>query len=608
MENENKNVELNNQNEVQNLETKANESVQGEMNAQVTNNEVTQVTPVQITAPADSAVPEAPTAPAQPVPAPAVEPVVAPAVQMTVEQPNNVQPNIPQDITQISSGLQSKENIEIKKSNTGVKVIIAILVLLLVVLCGLGGAYVYVHTDEYIVGSSIKTFNNVKEKYFPKLKYNLESNGKMTTEGTMNFKLDSSDKDGDKIADILKDLKVDYKYVLSDKNMLMNLMLSKTNEELAGAKLIYKDNKAYLLLNKIFDKYIDLEIEEEIEVPTDEEINTLIEVAYNSFSDKFFEKELVKTTESIVIDGANVEVASNKIEYTEEEIYILLNEVLKDIKADKTANSAAKKLYSDFEKFNFDDYLEELDKEYMETYSYIIYTDKLTSKALGVDFIVEYYEEIYKDFEDCEHLDDMDEYFDCMYEPTLEKTNDKISYRTGEKEIIEVFEEEEKESSYVISKEDNKTIITIEDYYKYSDPSTAKIEIYSKGDTINVLFETKEDEETVKLNYDLVVTEVKANSEYKMTANIIMNYEDKEYEESMRFEVNLNGTIKNSGEVKEEITDAIKMEDLTDEDKETIQNNLEGIFEKLGILDEEEPEESDIGPEEILPQNEVVAE
>ena len=33
MENENKNVELNNQNEVQNLETKANESVQGEINA-----------------------------------------------------------------------------------------------------------------------------------------------------------------------------------------------------------------------------------------------------------------------------------------------------------------------------------------------------------------------------------------------------------------------------------------------------------------------------------------------------------------------------------------------------------------------------------------------
>ena len=89
-----------------------------------------------------------------------------------------------------------------------------------------------------------------------------------------------------------------------------------------------------------------------------------------------------------------------------------------------------------------------------------------------------------------------------------------------------------------------------------------------------------------------------------MTANIIINYEDKEYEESMRFEVNLNGTIKNSGEVKEEITGAIKMEDLTDEDKETIQNNLVGIFEKLGILDEEELEE----PEEILPQNEVVAE
>ena len=92
-----------------------------------------------------------------------------------------------------------------------------------------------------------------------------------------------------------------------------------------------------------------------------------------------------------------------------------------------------------------------------------------------------------------------------------------------------------------------------------------------------------------------------------MTANIIMNYEDKEYEENMRFEINLNGTIKNSGEVKEEITDAIKMEDLTDEDKETIQNNLEGIFEKLGILDEEELEEPK-GPEEILPQNEVVAE
>ena len=596
MENENKNIEVNN----------LNQTVSPENTVSVSSQE-------QVVAPAQNVV-EAPAIQpaenqnAQPTgtvqPAAQTSPVTPVIPEVTLNQTASPQPTVPQDITQISSGLQSKEEIEINKSNTGIKVIIGVLIFLLLVLTGLGGAYIYVHTDEYIIGSSIKSFNNIKENYFPKLNYDMNFNGNLTAEGTMNFKIDSSEKNGALISNALKDLKVDYKYIFENKNMLMDSTLSKENEELVGLKFVYKEYKTYLLLKKIFDKYIDLEIEEEMEIPTDEELNSLIEVAYESFNNNFFKKKLIKNTEDIIIDGETLNVASNKIEYTEEELYNLLNQVLKDIKADSKAKAAAKKLYKDFEKFNFDDYLNELDKEHMGIYTYIIYTDKLTSKALGIDFVTEYYEEIYKDYEDCDHLDDFDEYFDCIYEPVLEKTNTKISYRTGKKEIIELFEKDEKQGAYIISKDGNKTIIAVKEYVKSEEKELAKIEIYSKDDTINILFETKEDEEVLKVNYDLVLTEVKTNSEYKLTANVIMNYEDKELKENTRFELNLNGTIKDSGEIKEDVSNAIKMSELTDEDIEIIQNNLTDVFEKLGIIDEEELEE----PEEILPQNEVVAE
>ena len=596
MENENKNIEVNN----------LNQTVSPENTVSVPSQE-------QVVAPAQNVV-EAPSIQpaenpnAQPTgtvqPAAQTSPVTPVIPEVTLNQTTSPQPTVPQDITQISSGLQSKEEIEINKSNTGIKVIIGVLIFLLLVLTGLGGAYIYVHTDEYIIGSSIKSFNNIKENYFPKLNYDMNFNGNLTAEGTMNFKIDSSEKNGALISNALKDLKVDYKYIFENKNMLMDSTLSKENEELVGLKFVYKEYKTYLLLKKIFDKYIDLEIEEEMEIPTNEELNSLIEVAYESFTNNFFKKKLIKNTEDIIIDGETLNVASNKIEYTEEELYILLNQVLEDIKADSKAKAAAKKLYKDFEKFNFDDYLNELDKEHMGIYTYIIYTDKLTSKALGIDFVTEYYEEIYKDYEDCDHLDDFDEYFDCIYEPVLEKTNTKISYRTGKKEIIELFEKDEKQGAYIISKDGNKTIIAVKEYVKSEEKELAKIEIYSKDDTINILFETKEDEEVLKVNYDLVLTEVKTNSEYKLTANVIMNYEDKELKENTRFELNLNGTIKDSGEIKEDVSNAIKMSELTDEDIEIIQNNLTDVFEKLGILDEEELEE----PEEILPQNEVVAE
>ena len=596
MENENKNIEVDNLNQTVSPENTVSVPSQEQVVAPAQNvveAPVIQPAENQNAQPTGTVQPSAQTSPVTPV-----------IPEVTLNQTASPQPTVPQDITQISSGLQSKEEIEINKSNTGIKVIIGVLIFLLLVLSGLGGAYIYVHTDEYIIGSSIKTFNNIKENYFPKLNYDMNFNGNLTAEGTMNFKIDSSEKNGALISNALKDLKVDYKYIFENKNMLMDSTLSKENEELVGLKFVYKEYKTYLLLKKIFDKYIDLEVEEEMEIPTDEELNSLIEVAYESFTNNFFKKKLIKNTEDIIIDGETLNVASNKIEYTEEELYILLNQVLKDIKADSKAKTAAQKLYKDFEKFNFDDYLNELDKEHMGIYTYIIYTDKLTSKALGIDFVTEYYEEIYKDYEDCEHLDDFDAYFDCIYEPVLEKTNTKISYRTGKKEIIELFEKDEKQGSYIISKDGNKTIIAVKEYVKSEEKELAKIEIYSKDDTINILFETKEDEEVLKVNYDLVLTEVKTNSEYKLTANVIMNYEDKELKENTRFELNLNGTIKDSGEIKEDVSNAVKMDEITDDELETIQNNLTDVFEKLGILDEEELEE----PLEKLPQNEVVAE
>lgn len=495
---------------------------------------------------------------------------------------------IPQDITQISSGLESKDLEMPKKSNPALNVVMGILIFLVVVLAGLGGVYAYMHTDEYIVGSSIKSFNNIKDNYFPALNYNMEFKDKVTNEGTMTFKLETSYDEASMYSKILKDLKLNYKFVVSNNDILADVLMIKNNEELAGVKVLYQENKGYLYLKNIYDKYIDLEIEEEIEQTTTEELNLLVEVSLESLQTRFFEKELEKSEAEITIDGKKVKVIANKIEYTEEEILNLLNSVIADIKANEEANKVAQKVIEDFENYNLDEEIEDLDKEHMSIFSYIIYTDKLTSKTLGLDFKSIYYEETWRDYEECEAIEDFDEYYDCLYETIYVQTSSVISYRTGEKEIIEISEDEKLQGAYVISKDGDKTIITIKEYKEEKENELGKIEIYSKDNTMNILFEMKEDEEVLKVNYDLEITEIKANSEYEQAANIIINYTDGE--DNIRLEVNANNTIKDSGEVNEKVTETVTFDNITEEDQTTIMTNLQTLLEKMGFeMEEEDP-------------------
>jgi hypothetical protein len=572
----------------------------------------------------------------QPVSMPSVypveEPTVTPApVQMEHPVSNN-------EMVQAEPPMKKKK---------GIKALLLILILLTLCLIGGGAYFAYSKNEKVIINNSVKQLENFKEYFLTPL--SLNDSDEYSEKGTFNIQMSKTNNaNTNQIIDILNSMKFDYNFSKTAEKTLLELNVSDTKEEIAGVKLLTTSDTGYVFLNKIFDKYIEVAELKDALSSTNyndiEDYNYLYNFVQKSFINNVNEKDFVKDTAEITIDGEKKQVNSLKLEYNDKQILELLDLIITDIKADERANEIVTNIYEDFASYNMTSSIEAIDEEHMSTYTYTVYTSRLTNIVQGIDFDYKYYNKEYS-YDNCydntseDGLEDtsdsalenmksttenykvtsvdddtttsdnqVDDYTIYDYEgndsTTYDYTTDDYTtddYTTTEYQDCSEVTYNEKTVSIQYRKDTNPRIYISEDndlkgfaelvkedqiltinIYKSEDEKLGYIKINSTKTLYEVTADFKDEQSEYKLTFSTNIEEVSAGEEYNLDS--IITYE--EYtaaEKTNSISVNINGTVKTSASIEETTTGSVKYDELTEEQQQEIYNNVMSILsEKMG--------------------------
>ena len=146
--------------------------------------------------------------------------------------------------------------------------------------------------------------------------------------GSFSFQMDltSNDKNAQKVLDILNQIQLGFTYKVDydQEKMIIDLYTDYKEKDLLDLSMYFHNNDAYIFLQEIYDKYIEIEAKgiEEIFSSKDkmEEYQIVLEQVKNAFhkslKDKYFTKE--KTT--LTIGNKDTKVTKNIFHLTEENL------------------------------------------------------------------------------------------------------------------------------------------------------------------------------------------------------------------------------------------------------------------------------------------------
>lgn len=202
---------------------------------------------------------------------------------------NNVESNY--------SGNLSKEGVSSKKKGSNKLVIIVIILLLLLLLAAFGGV-VY---DRLVVSKNI--FKMLIQNTFTYLEENVNNHD--TVIGTFELKVGgtSSDHSTNSMLDIMSKLDLSGSYGIDYKNKIANLDVytKYENEKLLNSSVYMEDNNGYIELKEIYDKYIQIPVQDYNNLFSSNEKNDDYKVILRSVNkaltgslkDEYFTKEKV---------------------------------------------------------------------------------------------------------------------------------------------------------------------------------------------------------------------------------------------------------------------------------------------------------------------------
>ena len=569
----------------------------------------------------------------QPVSIPSVYPVEEPTVTPVPVQMEQSVPN--------NEMVQTMPPIKKKK---GIKALVFILIILTLCLVGGGTYFAYSKNEKVIINNSVKQLENFKEYFLTPL--SLNDSDEYSEKGTFNIQMSKTNNaNTNQIIDILNSMKFDYNFSKTAEKTLLELNVSDTKEEIAGVKLLTTSDTGYVFLNKIFDKYIEVAELKDALSSTNyndiEDYNYLYNFVQKSFINNVNEKDFVKDTAEITIDGEKKQVNSLKLEYNDKQILELLDLIITDIKADERANEIVTNIYEDFASYDMNSSIDDIDEEHMSTYTYTVYTSKLTNNVQGIDFDYKYYNQEYS-YDNCydntseDGLEDtsdgvlenmksntknykvtsvdddtttsdnqVDDYTIYDYEgndnTTYDYTTDEYTtddYTTTEYQDCTEVSYDEKTVSIQYRKDTNPRIYIIEDndlkgfaelvkedqiltinIYKSEDEKLGYIKINCTKTLYEVTADFKNEKNEYKLTFSTNIEVVTAGEEYNLDS--IITYE--EYtgkEKTNSISVNINGTVKTSASIEETTTGSVKYDELTEEQQQEIYNNVMNILSK----------------------------
>ena len=287
-----------------------------------------------------------------------------------------------EDLNLLENNNDFKEVINRKGSNAG-KLIVVIILFLLMIGLGVGGYifYKFNNSPKVLFVKTLSKYTLLKNDSNDLINFLSKLKDGYTFSINNNVKIKS---DKEEIMNALVNIKLTNNFEKKLANL--NINFDDNNGSVINFNSLMEENRTYLKLNDIFDKYYYLD-EDNSSLFEDSEIvddSKLIEVVSNSFSSYFTDDKFSKEN---VDDNVKITVGLN-----DKDFYDLINLIVNDLKNSKVLEVYASKEFpiEDIYK-GLDDFISELKNELnLEskdiTYSYSIYekNNKLIKQELSI--------------------------------------------------------------------------------------------------------------------------------------------------------------------------------------------------------------------------------
>lgn len=286
------------------------------------------------------------------------------------------------DLNLLENNNDFKEVINRKGSNAG-KLIVVIILFLLMIGLGVGGYifYKFNNSPKVLFVKTLSKYTLLKNDSNDLINFLSKLKDGYTFSINNNVKIKS---DKEEIMNALVNIKLTNNFEKKLANL--NINFDDNNGSVINFNSLMEENRTYLKLNDIFDKYYYLD-EDNSSLFEDSEIvddSKLIEVVSNSFSSYFTDDKFSKEN---VDDNVKITVGLN-----DKDFYDLINLIVNDLKNSKVLEVYASKEFPIEDIYNgLDDFLSELKNELnLEskdiTYSYSIYekNNKLIKQELSI--------------------------------------------------------------------------------------------------------------------------------------------------------------------------------------------------------------------------------
>ena len=482
---------------------------------------------------------------------------------------------------------EHEDEIVINNSNkklTFNRIFISILLLTMLFAISLVGAlYLYNSSPKTVVKKSIDHIISYKN-YFNK-PFTLSEGKEKSLNGNMKFsinenykKIYSPDESEYKFYDKLNKMEIKYDLQKSSEKIQYDFNLSAGADNM-NLLLTANKNNGYIFLKDVYEKYIEIDgLNEAINAENNldmEDYDYFYNFCYNSFFKHLNKKDYISEKGTLKIDGSNLNIRKTTIKLSEKDIYEIINVILDDIANDTKANVFVKKITgedaSKLEKMKYDE-----KNETPSNYEYIVYSKGLLGDIVGIDFNVT---SKYKSYNyNWDNLKDND------YKSNNYKINEKITkyqYRNEEKPVLSIYEDDEFISKLEIQKNKKDTIVF--NLYDENNKESGKITIKNTKSKFAINYIKSTDVQEAE--YDLIfnIKENKANEDYTINFEGKFEVKDVYYDtDPTNFKINAVFNIKNGLTTSiKDVKESVRIDNLTDDEKEKISNNLLEKFYKL---------------------------
>lgn len=277
------------------------------------------------------------------------------------------------------------DDIKSGSSKNGLAVaIIGILVLL--ILGGLGIWYYTTNKADVMV-------NKIIDKVFNGVTFKNDENSEITYDLSLNIKSENLESEA---LDIINNTKVKGSIYINskDKYTLINLGATYEDKELLSFDAYYNDNTIYLQEKSIYDKYVSINIPEELQTEinnmytiNEKDINIVKKGIKNALKNALKEETFIKEKVDTNINGKNTKANSLKLIINDENRKEILTKISKYLKDNDEFLDSMSNLTDSTSQEIFNS-LESLTENYTNTYTtttIILYTTGITNELAKVD-------------------------------------------------------------------------------------------------------------------------------------------------------------------------------------------------------------------------------